>query len=406
MSGPVSRSVNHAGRLDAVAGRAGASRHALDEQLVDRVHAELTAYLAARRTDAETVGTEFAEATDALAELVLTGGKRVRPTFAWWGWRGAGGDPDGQLAAPVLRAVSALELVQASALAHDDLIDASATRRGRPTLHVWFTERHRDAGWRGEPERFGLAVAVLLGDLAFAWADDMLAAAGLPEAVARRVRPVWASMRTELVGGQFLDLAGQVGAELVVTRTDHEPGHPFTGEDPEAILASAMRVNRFKTAAYTVERPLQLGAAYAGAPEPLVAAYRRFGADIGVAFQLRDDLLGVFGDPAVTGKPAGDDLREGKRTVLLALAVRAATQAGDHDTLELLSHSLGNPRLTPATVDLLRAALCRLGVPDRLEQRIAALTDSALAALTTAEPPEPAASRLGELALAATRRRA
>jgi geranylgeranyl diphosphate synthase, type I len=200
---------------------------------------------------------------------------------------------------------------------------------------------------------------------------------------------MWVAMRTELAGGQFLDPLGQV--------------HPMA---PVAVDSAATRVNRFKTAAYTVERPLELGAALAGAPARLTQAYRRYGADIGAAFQLRDDLLGMFGDPEVTGKPTGDDLREGKRTVLLALAVRAATHTHDQATLELLTRSLGNPELDPATVHQVREALRRLGVPDRLEQRITELTDSALAALATAELPEPAATRLPQLAHAATRRHA
>jgi geranylgeranyl diphosphate synthase, type I len=359
----------------------------LDEQLVDRVEAELASYLAVRRADSEAVEPEFAEA---LAEFVLAGGKRVRPTFAWWGWRGAGGDPEGELAERVMRAASALELVQASALAHDDLIDASATRRGRPTLHVRFTSRHRRAGWRGEPERYGMAVAVLLGDLALAWADDMLAAADLPEPALRRARPVWAAMRTEMLGGQLRDLAGQVGGR----------------DNPEAMLAAARRVNRFKTAAYTVERPLQLGAALAGAPEHLVAAFRRFGAEIGVAFQLRDDLLGVFGDPTLTGKPAGDDLREGKSTELLALALRQASQTQDRAALAVLTTSLGDPTLDDVGVDRVREVLYQLGIPACIERRIAELTDSALRALGGVEIAEPAATRLPALAHVATRRHA
>jgi len=360
--------------------------HRLDDQLVERVQATLSEYLAERRLDAEVVHPSFAEATDALAEFVLLGGKRVRPTFAWWGWRGAGGQPDGELAGAVLRAVSSLELVQASALVHDDLIDASDTRRGRPTVHVSFAARHRAEGWLGGCDRYGLAVAVLIGDLALAWADDMLHSAELPEPVRARVRPVWAAMRTDLVGGQFLDVSGQAN-----------------GDDTAEM---ALRVNRFKTAAYTVERPLQLGAALAGAPDQLVGAYRQFGADIGVAFQLRDDLLGVFGDPAVTGKPAGDDLREGKRTLLMALAMGTARDRDDQASLRVLTEALGDLELSPDGVDRVRDVLRRLGTAERLERRIERLTESALAALDTAEVAEPAATRLPELAHAATSRRA
>jgi geranylgeranyl diphosphate synthase type I len=240
----------------------------------------------------------FAEASEALSGFVLSGGKRLRPTFAWWGWRGAGGHPDYPEAPAVVRAISALELIQACALIHDDLMDASATRRGRPTVHVEFARRHVEAGWRGTPARFGAAAAILLGDLALAWADDMLRAAALPPDALSRALVPWEAMRTEVLGGQFLDVLYQAS------------GDPT----PRA----ALQIDRFKTAAYTVERPLHVGAALGGAGPELVAAYRRFGADIGVAFQLRDDQLGVFGDPAVTGKPAGDDLREGKRTLLQA----------------------------------------------------------------------------------------
>jgi geranylgeranyl diphosphate synthase type I len=363
---------------------ARATPHPLDEQLVARVDATLTDYLAERRRDTERVHPSFTEAADVLTAFVLRGGKRVRPTFAWWGWRGAGGNPDDALAGAVLAAVSALELVQASALVHDDLIDASDTRRGHPTVHVEFTGLHRDLGWLGTPDRFGMAAAVLIGDLALVWADDMLHGAELPEQARARMRPVWAAMRTDLVGGQLLDVRGQA-----------------CGDDT---AATAMRVNRFKTAAYTVERPLQLGAAIAGAPAALVEAYSRFGADIGVAFQLRDDLLGVFGDPEVTGKPAGDDVREGKRTLLMALAMAAARERRGDTALTVLTEALGNPELDGDGVHRVRDVLRELGTADVLERRIEQLTESALAALAAAEVAEPAATRLPELAHAATRR--
>ncbi len=357
----------------------------VDERLVEHVEHELADYLRGRRADAEAVHPSFADATDALIDFVLGGGKRIRPTFAWWGWRGAGGQLDDPTAGAVLRAVSALELVQACALVHDDLMDGSDTRRGHPTVHVAFTERHRELGWLGPPERFGAAVAILLGDVALAWADDMLADAGLPEPAWRRTRPVWSAMRCEVLGGQYLDSRNQA-----------------SGDDS---AEAALRVNRFKTAAYTVERPLQLGAALAGAPPGLVEAYREFGADIGVAFQLRDDLLGVFGDPRVTGKPAGDDLREGKRTLLIALATRAAGERDRPAEAAVLHAALGDPDLDADGVARVRAVLTELGAPAEVERRIEALTESALAALAGAGIAEPAAGRLPELALAATRRR-
>jgi geranylgeranyl diphosphate synthase type I len=192
-------------------------------------------------------------------------------------------------------------------------------------------------------------------------------------------------MRTELLGGQYLDVLHQA------TR--------------DASQAAALRIDRYKTAAYTVERPLHLGAALAGAGSELVDGYRRFGADIGVAFQLRDDLLGVFGDPAVTGKPAGDDLREGKRTLLLAVALERADRRGDDAARAAIEAAVGNPALTAEEVERTRDVLTELGAVQAVEQRIAALTGSALDALAAAPVAAPAATQLAELAITATRRR-
>jgi geranylgeranyl diphosphate synthase type I len=365
------------------AARAGA--HPVDVALPVRLEEVLAAFLDERCAAATAIDPAFGAAAGELCEFVLGGGKRIRPTFAWWGWRGAGGDPDAPGVPAVLRAIAALELIQACALVHDDLMDASATRRGRPTVHVEFARRHADAAWRGRPARFGAAAAILLGDLALVWADDMLRGAGLPVDAAARAATPWEAMRTEVLGGQYLDV--------------------FIQSTGDTSARAALQVDRYKTAAYTVERPLHLGAAIAGADPELVACYRRFGADIGVAFQLRDDLLGVFGDPAVTGKPAGDDLREGKRTLLLALAVERATERGAHAATAVIEQAVGDPDLSDETLDRVRTLLEELGAVQAVEHRIAALTGSALDALAAAPVTEPAASRLAGLAVAATRRR-
>ncbi|WP_413247656.1 polyprenyl synthetase family protein [Rhodococcus sp. Z13] len=342
----------------------------------------LRQFFASRAAVIETVGGGYREAVTALESFVLRGGKRVRPTFAWTGWLGAGGDPEGPDAEAVLQACASLELVQAGALVHDDIIDASTTRRGFPTIHVEFGELHRRSGWRGRPEQFGESAAILLGDLALVWADDMLHSAGLAPEVVARVTPVWSAMRTEVLGGQYLDIAGEVAADESVE--------------------SAMRVNRYKTAAYTIERPLHLGAVFAGADDDLIDAYRRFGTGIGLAFQLRDDLLGVFGDPEVTGKPSGDDLRAGKRTVLYALAL-AAADASDPAAAELLRTSIGTD-LSDAEVERIRAVLVELGAVARVEDRIDALTADAFEALDSSGATEAGKELLRASALAATRR--
>ena len=368
------------------AGTRASVSHPADIDLVKRVDATLRGYLEQRSEELERVHESVALAGETLRDFVLNGGKRVRPTFAWWGWRGAGGDPDGAEADSVLRAISALELVQANALLHDDVMDGSNTRRGRPTAHVAFTARHRDHGWLGRPGRFGESAAILLGDLALAWADDMFHGAGLDVSAHHSAQPVWAGMRTEMMGGQYLDLWVQA-----------------TGEQS---TDAALRVCRFKTAAYTIERPLHLGAALGGAPAELVQAYRRFGADIGVAFQLRDDLLGVFGDPVVTGKPAGDDIREGKRTLLLALAIGSANRTENAAAQQELTAGLGDAQLDDDGVDRIRTVLEDLGAVAEVERRITRLTETAMAALTAAAVTEPAASRLTELADEVTRRAA
>ncbi len=341
-------------------------------------------FFATRAELVASVGGGYRDAVATLQSFVLRGGKRVRPSFAWTGWLGAGGDPSGSDSQAVLRACSALELVQAGALVHDDIIDASTTRRGFPTVHVEFATRHRDAGWHGAPEQFGEAAAILLGDLALVWADDMVRESGLSAEQLARLTPVWSAMRTEVLGGQYLDIVGEVASDETVE--------------------AATRVNRYKTAAYTIERPLHIGAVLAGADDELIAAYRRFGTDIGLAFQLRDDLLGVFGDPAVTGKPSGDDLRAGKRTVLLALALESA-DATDPAAGRALRDAIGAD-LTDDDVERLRGLLVDLGAVDLVEQRITALTDSALEALDTSTATDEGKKRLRESAYAATRRAA
>ncbi len=354
-----------------------------DGALAAHVERALADYLAERHAGMAEMAPSFGSAVESLAAFVLGGGKRLRPTFAWWAWRGAGGEADGEEARAVLRAVSALELIQACALVHDDLMDASAVRRGKPTVHVEFAARHRGLGWLGESERFGAAAAILLGDLALAWADDMFTGAG-PLRHRQAALVPWQAMRAEMLAGQYLDV-------LTQAKGDESAG-------------AALSVARMKTAAYTVERPLHMGAALAGAPEPVVAALRAFGADIGVAFQLRDDLLGMYGDTDVTGKPAGDDLREGKRTLLMSVGLRAADAAGRHSDAAVMRAALGDDGLTASTVERVRALLVELGAVAEVEHRIEELTGSALRSLRSVELAEPAGAVLAELAHTATRR--
>ncbi|MEV0776480.1 polyprenyl synthetase family protein [Streptomyces sp. NPDC050433] len=346
------------------------------------VDAALTDFFAERRAEADTLGQDVLAAVGELESFVLGGGKRVRPTFAWLGWIGAGGDRHGPAATAVLSACAGLELLHAAALIHDDIIDASRTRRGRPAAHVAFARRHRERGFSGDSEAFGTAIAILVGDLAQTWADAMVRASGLPMDAQARLAPVWTAVRSEVLYGQLLDLTNQAG------------------EDEN--IESALRVNQFKTASYTVERPLEFGAAIAGAGAGLVAAYREFGSHIGIAFQLRDDLLGVFGDPAVTGKPSGDDLREGKRTVLLATALKYADER-DPAAARFLRARIGTD-LRDDELAAMRAVFVGTGAVDDIERQIALRTDHALAVLETSEATAPAKDQLAAAAVRATRR--
>ena len=341
-----------------------------------RVEQALDAFLAARRQQLGAIDDGLLPVADAIRAFVLGGGKRLRPAFAYWGYRGAGGvDSDA-----VVATLAALELVQASALIHDDVMDASDTRRGEPAIHRRFADRHAAAGWHGAAERFGTAAAILLGDLCLIWSDEMWHGGGLDPATLARARPVFDEMRTEVTAGQYLDILAQASRDTSLER--------------------ASKIARYKSAKYTVERPLLVGAAIADAPPPVLRAYSAYGLPLGEAFQLRDDILGVFGDPTQTGKPAGDDLREGKRTYLVAAAFE---RAGPAERAVLAEH-LGDPALDDAGVARLREIITRTGALARTEARIAELADTALAALATVDLDPQGAAVLTALASAATRR--
>lgn len=307
----------------------------------------------------DSIDPAFSHVIGTLRNFVLNGGKRVRPAFAWQGWLGAGGaegtySPAENVDA-VFRAVSALEFIQACALIHDDIIDSSDTRRGFPTVHKIYEAHHQNAGWHGHADHFGVSVAIIAGDVALSWADDMLHGAGLTADAISRVLEPWRKMRTEVLGGQLLDITAESSGD--------------------SRIETAQKVNAFKTASYTIERPLHLGAAIAGAPEELVSAYRSFGHDIGVAFQLRDDQLGVFGDSSVTGKPAGDDLREGKRTVLVGTALERLMSV-DADSARFLQSELGRVT-TDAEIAELRRLIEISGASEFIEDEISRLTNRA-----------------------------
>ncbi|MGC4865646.1 polyprenyl synthetase family protein [Micromonospora sp. DT53] len=350
---------------------------AYTHDLVTAVDETLSTFLTAEVDTLNDIDASMGGFAATAREAVLTGGKRIRSTFAYWGWRGSVGGT--AALAPVLPALAALELLHTFALVHDDVMDASTIRRGRPTAHVALAEQHVAAGHRGDPGRFGEAVAVLVGDLCMVWADQLLAHASVPSTRLLEVRRCYDQMRVETVAGQYLDVLGE--------------------NDPASwSVDRALRVARYKTASYTVQRPLLFGACLAGVPadDPLVSAYTRYGLAVGEAFQLRDDLLGVYGDPAATGKPAGDDLRTGKPTALLMLARELATPA----QLTALERAADGP------VDTLAGLVAETGAVTRVEQMIAERVSDALAALDAAPVDQTARTALTGLATAAANRQA
>jgi geranylgeranyl diphosphate synthase, type I len=325
-----------------------------------RVQVAVDAEIASQSRVLSEIGDDLTPLVAAVGAL-LQGGKRLRAAFLYWGYR-AGGGPDDEA---VIRAATAMEFFQAAALLHDDVMDDSDTRRGMPAAHRRLANEHAAAGWSGSGDRFGLAGAILGGDLCLTWSDELFATSGLPAAELTRARPVFDRMRTQLMGGQFLDVL--------------ESARGWEGLTTGERVARARRVIRYKSAKYSIEHPLLIGAAAAGVSASDCAALSTYGLDLGEAFQLRDDVLGVFGDPAQTGKPAGDDLREGKLTVLVAVALDEANPT----IVTLFEKLLGLPDLDVPGVDELRAAITASGALDRVEQMILDLSASARAALSS-----------------------
>lgn len=329
----------------------------------------------------------------AAGAATLVGGKRLRARFCVTGWEAVAHRDEAAAGRPrtpgedVAAAAAALEIFHAAALVHDDLIDNSDTRRGRPAAHRALEAGHRTARWAGDAEAFGRSGAILLGDLLVAWSDDLLEEGLRTAAHAAAARAVYALMRREVTVGQFLDIAEEAA---------------FVTAPTAAHADRALRVASLKSARYSVQHPLLLGAALAGADAAQSAALSGFGHPLGLAFQLRDDVLGVFGDSAVTGKPSGDDLREGKRTVLVAVA-RERMPAGDVAVFDAL---LGDPALDEAQIGELQRTIVDTGALAHVEELIVRYAADADAALRGAPLAASAVEALRTLARDATARTA
>lgn len=343
-------------------------------RLVDLVDARIATFLDSRAVTLEAVAPDLAQWV-ALSERFLRGGKRFRALFCYWGWDasvGTGFDPFAadDAARPIdaiVGVAAALEIFHAAALVHDDLIDNSDSRRGQPSAHRQLEAVHTKSGWTGDSASYGRAAALLFGDLLLGWSDELLDESTEDEPLqrARATRREFITMRNEVTAGQFLDVLEE---------------RAWVSRSSAAQREQAERVMLYKSAKYSVEAPLAIGALLAGASDAQVTALRAYGRPLGLAYQLRDDLLGVFGDPMVTGKPSGDDLRAGKRTVLIA----QAHQSLPTGSRQLLDELLGDPDLTDQQIEMLQRTLVECGAVDEMERLIAAHLADATAALQDA----------------------
>lgn len=341
------------------------------------IDAELEQFTRLRAAEISGIDIHLAPVASVLTEYVLDGGKRFRPIFAYLGYLGSGGTPSTE----VVRACAALELVHVCALIHDDVMDGSDARRNKPALHKKFEELHKSNSYAGDPEKFGVAAAILLGDLALVWSDQLLLESGITTQQFNSASVVFHQMRAELMAGQYLDvLEGALG------KSDR---------------SRSLKIARYKSGRYSIERPLIFGAALAGANETLRDSYSRYGLPLGEAFQLRDDVLGVFGETEITGKPSGDDIREGKRTVLMALV----TELVNSDELAQIESALGNAAINEAELMRVQEIITKTGALSKCEELIASLLDEALLALNNPEIDSRVVGLLRDMGQNATKRK-
>ncbi|WP_187976199.1 polyprenyl synthetase family protein [Mycetocola sp. JXN-3] len=322
------------------------------------------------------------------SQKFLSGGKRFRAIFAFWGWHGVRAsnpatNPDDPAARDIILGVgAALEIFHAAALVHDDILDNSDTRRGEPAIHRRFEALSAEANWRGDHAAFGRGAAILFGDMLLSWSDELMynTLAALPRENDAAARAEYQNMRTDVTAGQYLDVLEESA---------------WFGHSDDELITRARQILTYKSAKYSVEVPLALGASVAGGSETQLAALRAYGLSVGTAFQLRDDILGVFGDARVTGKPSGDDLREGKRTLLVALTRRELPEA----ERARFDSQIGNPDLSDEDILALQALMQETGAVAAVETIIAESVANGRAVLTDSGLGTEARSALDALAL-------
>jgi geranylgeranyl diphosphate synthase, type I len=322
------------------------------QELRVNIDGALKSFVKVQADELSKIGSELEPAANALAHFTLDGGKRLRPIFAAVGYLGTGRE----ITKEIIAATSSLELIHVCALIHDDLMDGSDTRRGAPAIHREFEAIHRSEGGSGNPERFGSAAAILLGDLALVWSAKMLHESGILDSDLLNCLPIYDELRVELMAGQFLDIYEQTLRSSSLERS--------------------RKIARYKSGKYTIERPLHFGAALAGVND-LDSRYTAYGIPLGEAFQLRDDILGVFGESSTTGKPAGDDLLEGKRTALIAKTYELC----DASQALVVSSVLGNRSASIESINKVKDIIEETGALKEIEDLISRLTNEALVAI-------------------------
>jgi geranylgeranyl diphosphate synthase type I len=363
------------------------------ENVLAQVQTNLDNFCVKQRNDFEAISSDLVPVVD-YTQSLLQGGKRFRALFCYWAWRAALNESsyhqseqevnDSEQA--IAGIAASLEMFHAAALVHDDLLDQSDTRRGAPAIHKRFESLHKEKQWAGAPERFGIAGSVLVGDLMLGWSSEIFGNALLHSPnreIESACRDEFSLMRVEVMAGQYLDVLEENAA---TTR----PVKEGVGRAEKVIL--------YKTAKYSIEAPLRIGAAFAGADQSTLNVFTQFGIPLGIAFQLRDDILGVFGDPSVTGKPAGDDLREGKRTVLVALTREALTEQSPSmaDSFEEL---LTSRELDAQQIEFMQKLIQGSGALEKTERMITELADRSLESLESSSLEQTAKSALKSLAL-------
>ena len=361
--------------------------------LLGQVQVNLDSFCQKQRTDFEAISADLIPVVD-YTQSLLQGGKRFRALFCYWAWRSCLSDStyhqseqeiqDSEQA--IAGIAASLEMFHAAALVHDDLLDQSDTRRGAPAIHKRFETLHKEKSWAGAPERFGVAGSVLVGDLMLGWSSEIFGNALLHSPnreIESACRDEFSLMRVEVMAGQYLDVLEENAA---ATR----PVSEGVGRAEKVIL--------YKTAKYSIEAPLRIGAAFAGADPAKLSQFTQFGIPLGIAFQLRDDILGVFGDPSVTGKPAGDDLREGKRTVLVALTLEALTERSP-SMAESFEELLTSRELDAHQIAFMQKLIKDSGALEKTERMIVELGDRSLESLDSANLEESAKATLKALAL-------